>query len=88
MYEPAGGSAPDIAGLGIANPIAQILSAALMLRYSLNEDAAAKAIEDAVSSALDNGVLTADLLPANERANAKSTSEVGDYICKQIDAQK
>ena len=87
MYEPAGGSAPDIAGMGIANPVAQILSAALMLRYSLNEEAAAKAIEAAVSSALDNGVLTADLLPANERKNAKSTSEVGDYICKQIIAQ-
>ena len=88
MYEPAGGSAPDIAGLGIANPIAQILSAALMLRFSLNQDVAAKAIEDAVASALDNGILTADLLPADKRANAKSTSEVGDYICQQITAQK
>jgi len=87
MYEPAGGSAPDIAGMGIANPIAQILSAALMLRYSLNQDVAAKAIEDAVSSALDNGILTADLLPADKRDNAKSTSEVGDYICKQIITQ-
>jgi len=86
MYEPAGGSAPDIAGQGIANPIAQILSAALMLRFSLNEGAAAQAIEDAVASALDNGILTADLLPANERANAKSTSEVGNYICKQIES--
>jgi len=88
MYEPAGGSAPDIAGKGIANPIAQILSAALMLRYSLNESAAAKAIEDAVSSALDNGVLTADLLPANQKQNAKNTSEVGDYICQQISEQQ
>lgn len=87
MYEPAGGSAPDIAGMGIANPIAQILSAALMLRYSLNQDAAAKAIENAVSSALDNSILTADLLPANEREHAKSTSEVGDYICQHITAQ-
>ncbi len=84
MYEPAGGSAPDIAGQGIANPIAQILSAALMLRYSLNEDTAAKAIENAVASALDNGILTADLLPANEKSNAKTTSEVGDYICQKI----
>jgi 3-isopropylmalate dehydrogenase len=88
MYEPAGGSAPDIAGMGIANPIAQILSAALMLRYSLNEEKAAKAIEDAVGSALDNGILTADLLPAEKREKAKSTSEVGDYICQQIIAQK
>jgi 3-isopropylmalate dehydrogenase len=88
MYEPAGGSAPDIAGMGIANPIAQILSAALMLRYSLNKDAAAQAIEEAAAAALDNGILTADLLPANKRQNAKSTSEVGDYICKHIAAQK
>jgi 3-isopropylmalate dehydrogenase len=87
MYEPAGGSAPDIAGMGIANPVAQILSAALMLRFSLNEGAAAQAIEDAVASALDNGILTADLLPENERKNAKTTSEVGDYICKHITAQ-
>jgi 3-isopropylmalate dehydrogenase len=85
MYEPAGGSAPDIAGMGIANPIAQILSAALMLRYSLNEDAAAKAIEDAVSHALDNGILTADLLAVGDKKNAKTTSEVGHYICQQIE---
>jgi 3-isopropylmalate dehydrogenase len=84
MYEPAGGTAPDIAGKGIANPIAQILSAALLLRYSLNQDAAATAIENAVANALDNGVLTADLLPANQRSKAKRTSEVGDYICQQI----
>ncbi|WOH39386.1 3-isopropylmalate dehydrogenase [Thalassotalea fonticola] len=84
MYEPAGGSAPDIAGQGIANPIAQILSAALMLRYSLNQDNAAKAIEDAVASALDNGMLTGDLLSAEQRCNAKTTSEVGDYICQKI----
>lgn len=86
MYEPAGGSAPDIAGKGIANPIAQILSAALMLRYSLNEEAAAKAIENSVGKALDNGILTADLLFADEKHNAKTTSEVGDYICQQITA--
>ena len=55
-----------------------------MLRYSLNEDKAAKAIEDAVSSALDNGVLTADLLPSDKRSSAKTTTEVGDYICQQI----
>ncbi|KGJ89286.1 3-isopropylmalate dehydrogenase [Thalassotalea sp. ND16A] len=84
MYEPAGGSAPDIAGMGIANPIAQILSAALMLRYSLNQENAANAIEAAVASALDNGILTGDLLPAEQKQNAKTTSEVGDYICAQI----
>jgi 3-isopropylmalate dehydrogenase len=84
MYEPAGGSAPDIAGLGVANPIAQILSAALMLRYSLNEDKAAEAIESAVAKALDTGILTADLLPAGKRNTAKNTSQVGDFICQQI----
>ncbi|WP_206483712.1 3-isopropylmalate dehydrogenase [Thalassotalea sp. G2M2-11] len=84
MYEPAGGSAPDIAGQGIANPIAQILSAALMLRYSLNQDSAAKLVEDAVESALDNGILTADLLADDQRAHAKTTTEVGDYICQFI----
>ncbi len=88
MYEPAGGSAPDIAGKGIANPIAQILSAALMLRYSLHQDGAAKLIEDAVASALDNGILTADLLAENKRANAKTTKEVGDYICQFINQAK
>ncbi|NMP32239.1 3-isopropylmalate dehydrogenase [Thalassotalea sp. M1531] len=84
MYEPAGGSAPDIAGQGIANPIAQILSAALMLRYSLNQSEAADAIENAIASALDNGILTADLLPAEQKSQAKTTQIVGDYICQQI----
>ncbi|REL27967.1 3-isopropylmalate dehydrogenase [Thalassotalea euphylliae] len=86
MYEPAGGSAPDIAGQGIANPIAQILSAALMLRYSLNQAAAAGAIEAAVAKALDEGVLTADLLPAEQKHSAKRTAEVGDFICQAIQA--
>ena len=84
MYEPAGGSAPDIAGQGVANPIAQILSAALMLRYSLNQIEAANAIETAVAKALDEGMLTADLLAAENKQNAKTTSQVGDYICQQI----
>ncbi|GLX79550.1 3-isopropylmalate dehydrogenase [Thalassotalea insulae] len=84
MYEPAGGSAPDIAGQGIANPIAQILSAALMLRYSLDQDKAAQIIEQAVTSALDNRILTADLLPEDSKNQAKTTSEVGDYICQFI----
>ena len=52
LYEPAGGSAPDIAGKGIANPIAQILSAAMMLRYSFNLNDAADAIENAVPKSL------------------------------------
>ncbi|KZN51078.1 3-isopropylmalate dehydrogenase [Pseudoalteromonas luteoviolacea] len=63
LYEPAGGSAPDIAGKGIANPIAQILSAALMLRYSLGEDEAARRIEKAVAEAVAQGVGTPDIYP-------------------------
>ncbi|OKY25053.1 3-isopropylmalate dehydrogenase [Thalassotalea sp. PP2-459] len=84
MYEPAGGSAPDIAGKGIANPIAQILSGALLLRYSLNQDEAATAIESAVAKALDKGYFTGDLLPAEQINNAKSTREMGDIICNFI----
>ncbi|MGO2011408.1 MAG: 3-isopropylmalate dehydrogenase [Pseudoalteromonas sp.] len=61
MYEPAGGSAPDIAGKGVANPIAQILSAALMLRYSLGEDEAARSIEKAVAEVVEAGVGTPDI---------------------------
>ena len=87
MYEPAGGSAPDIAGQGIANPVAQILSAALMLRYSLDQGDAATAIEQAVAKALDEGNLTGDLLSPSERSLAKTTSEMGDIICANIKAQ-
>ena len=64
LYEPAGGSAPDIAGKGIANPIAQILSAALMLRYSLKQDEAARTIEKAVAEAVAAGVGTPDIYPS------------------------
>ncbi|MFR6028179.1 MAG: isocitrate/isopropylmalate family dehydrogenase [Sutterella wadsworthensis] len=64
LYEPAGGSAPDIAGKGIANPIAQILSAAMMLRHSLGESEAAACIEAAVAKVLKFGVITGDLASA------------------------
>ncbi len=84
MYEPAGGSAPDIAGKGIANPIAQILSAALMLRFSLNQLEAADAVEKAVAKALDDGMLTGDLLSPDKSHQAKTTAEMGDYICNLI----
>jgi 3-isopropylmalate dehydrogenase len=84
MYEPAGGSAPDIAGKGIANPIAQILSASMMLRYSLGEVDAADAIDAAVVKTLEDGVLTAELMPKQERNNARSTADVGTYILQQI----
>ena len=78
LYEPAGGSAPDIAGQGIANPIAQILSAAMMLRYSFGLDQAADAIELAVESTLGRGILTADI--ARDRSSAVSTAAMGDAI--------
>jgi len=81
LYEPAGGSAPDIAGKNIANPVAQILSAALMLRYSLGEEQAAQDIENAVSKALAAGELTGDL--AGDKP-ALSTSEMGDKIAAYI----
>lgn len=82
LYEPAGGSAPDIAGQNIANPIAQILSAALMLRYSLNEEEAAKAIEDAVEKVISGGVRTGDIY--EEGMTKVSTSEMGDAIINAL----
>jgi 3-isopropylmalate dehydrogenase len=81
LYEPAGGSAPDIAGKNIANPIAQILSAALLLRYSFNEDNAAQAIEDAITQVLAKGYRTADLAG---NGNAITTAEMGDRIAQYI----
>ena len=84
LYEPAGGSAPDIAGKGIANPIAQILSASMLLRFSLNLTDAADAIDAAVVKTLADGVLTGELLSPEKRDQAKSTSEVGDYIANII----
>ncbi|MEP1385580.1 MAG: 3-isopropylmalate dehydrogenase [Paraglaciecola sp.] len=84
MYEPAGGSAPDIAGQGIANPIAQILSLSMLLRYSLNEIAAADVIDAAVQKTLSDGILTGELLAPENRDQAKSTSAVGDYVVAQI----
>ncbi|MGC6388296.1 3-isopropylmalate dehydrogenase [Ewingella sp. S1.OA.A_B6] len=81
LFEPAGGSAPDIAGKNIANPIAQILSAALLLRYSLGADEAANAIEHAVNKALEAGHRTGDLANSN---NAIGTSEMGDIIARFV----
>ena len=73
MYEPCHGSAPDIAGQGIANPLATILSAAMMYRYSLNEAPAADAIERAVGMVLDQGYRTGDIAAAGEEAVSTST---------------
>lgn len=84
LYEPAGGSAPDIAGKGLANPIAQILSGALLLRYSFGMDRVAKKIERAVHEAIQNGARTADLLPHSQKQKAISTSEMGQEIRAKI----
>ncbi|WP_017444914.1 3-isopropylmalate dehydrogenase [Gayadomonas joobiniege] len=85
MYEPAGGSAPDIAGQGIANPIAQILSAAMMIRFSFNRNDIADAIEKAVVQTLNDGILTGELLPPARRDEAKTTAQVGDYIAQLVE---
>jgi 3-isopropylmalate dehydrogenase len=81
MYEPAGGSAPDIAGKGIANPIAQILSAALMLRYSFNESDAADAIDNAVKIIINDGIVTADIAQGQQ---AFRTEQVAQAIANAI----
>ena len=78
MYEPCHGSAPDIAGQNIANPLAMMLSVAMMLRYSLNETAMAERIEAAVGSVLDDGLRTADI--ASEGMKRVSTAEMGDAV--------
>ncbi|MEJ1250476.1 3-isopropylmalate dehydrogenase [Denitratimonas tolerans] len=80
LYEPIHGSAPDIAGQGIANPYATLLSVALLLRHSLGLDAEARAVESAVSQALDAGVLTRDLTAEG----AVSTSQAGEYVAARV----
>jgi len=82
LYEPAGGSAPDIAGKGIANPIAQILSAAMMLRYSFGLDDAAEGIENAVASTLEEGIHTADI--ALGKSGTVGTVAMGDAIAAAL----
>lgn len=78
MYEPCHGSAPDIAGKGVANPLATILSVAMMLRYTFNAEAAAKCIEDAVGKVLDKGLRTADIW--TEGAQKVGTKEMGEAV--------
>ena len=82
LYEPAGGSAPDIAGQGIANPVAQILSAAMMLRFSLDRPDAADAVEQAVGEVMGAGIYTRDL--TGDKDKAVSTAEMGDAIVEKI----
>lgn len=86
LYEPSGGSAPDIAGRNIANPIAAILSAAMLLRYSLKEKEAAKKIERAVEKVLAKGYRTKDIFPKRDAEGLKllSCSEMGDAVCAEL----
>ncbi len=85
FYEPAGGTAPDIAGKNLANPIAQILSTALMLRYSFKQNAAADAIDAAVSKAIANGLRTGDIYSTADPAAKKvGTREMGDAIAAAL----
>ena len=82
LYEPSHGSAPDIAGKGIANPLATILSAAMMLRFSLGQEAAAQRIESAVKAVLDQGLRTADIF--SEGTTRVSTAEMGAAVVKAL----
>ena len=82
LYEPSHGSAPDIAGQGIANPLATILSAAMMLRFSLGQEAAAQRIEAAVKNVLDQGLRTADIYSAG--TTRVSTAQMGAALVKAL----
>lgn len=88
LYEPIHGSAPDIAGQDIANPIGTILSAAMMLRFSFDMEKEAQSIENAVSQVLDNGYRTADIMPQSEAEAASCTkvscSEMGRLIIEKL----
>ena len=87
MYEPVHGSAPDIAGRNIANPLASILSAAMMLRYSLNEAAAAERLEKAVDDVLEQGLRTADIMPAAVGGEIRrvGTDAMADAVIAALD---
>jgi 3-isopropylmalate dehydrogenase len=82
LYEPSHGSAPDIAGKGVANPLATILSAAMMLRFSLNQESAAQRIEAAVQRVLAQGLRTADI--HSEGTTRVGTAEMGQAVVKAL----
>ncbi len=85
LYEPSGGSAPDIAGQGIANPIATILSASMMLRYSFDMEAEADAIDNAVKKVLEDGYRTGDIMGAGGEGLTKvGTAQMGDLIAERV----
>lgn len=83
LYEPVHGSAPDIAGQGVANPLATILSASMMLRYSLNQTEAADAIETAVGGVLDDGLRSADI--HSEGMQKVTTEQMGDAVAARLE---
>lgn len=85
LYEPSHGSAPDIAGKGVANPLATILSAAMMLRFSLNQEEAASRIERAVQSVLEQGLRTPDI--HSEGTRKVGTVEMGEAVVSALKAQ-
>jgi 3-isopropylmalate dehydrogenase len=82
LYEPSHGSAPDIAGKGVANPLATILSAAMMLRFSLNQPEAAQRIEAAVQKVLAQGLRTGDIW--SEGTTKVGTAQMGDAVVKAL----
>ena len=85
LYEPSGGSAPDIAGKNIANPIAQILSGAMLLNYTLNQTDAATRINDAIKKVLALGYRTADIYqPENKHEKLLTTNDMGDVIKENL----
>jgi 3-isopropylmalate dehydrogenase len=84
VYEPIHGSAPDIAGRGIANPIGTILSAAMLLRHSLKLEAEARAIEQAVAATITAGVRTADIVPPGYTGRTASTAQMGAAIREHL----
>lgn len=85
LYEPIHGSAPDIAGKNIANPLATILSAAMLLRYSFNEETAASRIENAVQKTLEQGYRTEDIYEAGLKKTG--TAEMGDRVLANLQSQ-
>jgi 3-isopropylmalate dehydrogenase len=82
LYEPSHGSAPDIAGQGVANPLATILSLAMMLRYTLHQSAAADCIESAVNAVLSAGLRTGDIY--SEGSKRVGTREMGDAVVAAV----
>jgi 3-isopropylmalate dehydrogenase len=86
MYEPVHGSAPDIAGKGVANPLAMVLSLAMMFKYSFFENKVSNIINKSVNSILEKGYRTKDIL--SENTNEVSTSEMGDLVLKELENEK